>query len=213
MPSSIKTHVVKFVVAGIMLAAPLPALAQSLVIGQSGGVTVGNQRGVAAQTSVGVTVSPYFRITGEYGHLSSILPQSVSDDINSQASTYASQFGNTATTSGSLHADTFSAMVRAHTDSSQTVGAFVEAGGGFAHLSGSYFATMVDPVNGNSDITSQVAEPVLTSSTQGLFTVGGGLTFAINRRTGLDVGYRFNRIGGDTPINSGSFYTGLQLRF
>ncbi len=213
MTSSFKAHVLKFAVLGALVAAPLPAMAQSLVIGQAGGVTVGNQRGGAAQTTVGVNLTPYLRITGEYGHLSSILPQSVADDVNAQANTYATQFGNTATTSGTLRADTFSALVRVHTDSKQTVGAYLEAGGGVAHLSGSYFATMVDPINGNSDITSQVTEPLLTSSTQGLFSIGGGVTFAINGRTGLDVGYRFNRISGDTPINSGSFYTGLQLRF
>ena len=210
---SFGTNVVKVAVLGALLAAPLPAMAQSLVIGQSGGVTVGNQRGGDAQTAVGVNLSPYIRLTGEYGHLSSILPQAVSDDISAQANTYATQFGNAATTTGSLHANTFSALLRVHTDSTKPFGAFAEAGAGVARLSGSYFATMVDPVNGNSDITSQVTEPVLTSSTQGLFSVGGGVTFAVNRRTGLDIGYRFNRIGGDTPINSGSFYTGLQLRF
>ena len=198
-----------------VLAMPLPALAQVRgVVGGLGGVTFGSEKGGNAAADVGIDFNKYVRLTGEFGRLTSILPTATSDDLTLQANNYAAQFGNTATASGKLAATTFTGLLRVQGDPSNRVNPFAEAGFGIAHLSGSMAAVMVDPVNGNSDISSQITEPLLTTtSNNGLFTAGGGLSFLLDKSVSLDVGYRYGRIMGTTPINTGRVYTGLQIKF
>ena len=210
-----RMNVLKALALTAILATPLPAFAQvHAVVGGLGGVTFGSERGGAVATDLGIDLGKYVRISGEFGRLSSILPTATSDDLTLQANAYAATFGNTAAASGTLAATTFTGLVRVKGDPSNRVNPFAEVGVGFARLSGSMTAVMMDPVNGNSDISSQITEPLLTATTtNATFTFGGGLTFALDKRLGLDVGYRFNHITGDTPINSGRLYTGLNLRF
>jgi opacity protein-like surface antigen len=199
-----------------VLAAPLPAMAQVRgVVGGLGGVTFGSEKGGNVATDAGVDLGKYVRISGEFGRLTSILPTAISDDVALQANNYAATFGNTATTSGKLAATTFTGLLRVQGDRSNRVNPFAEAGVGMARLSGSMVAVMNDPINGNADISSQITEPLLTgtTTTQGLFTAGGGLTFALSRQVGLDVGYRYGRIMGTNPINTGRVYTGVQVHF
>lgn len=198
-----------------LIATPLPALAQVRgVVGGLGGVTFGSEKGGNVATDIGVDVGKHVRISGEFGHLTSILPTAVSDDLALQANNYAAAFGNTATTSGKLSANTFTGLLRLQGDRSRRVNPFAEAGFGLARLSGSMVAVMNDPINGNSDISSLVSEPVLAGPTsQGMFTAGGGLTFTLSKQVGLDVGYRYGHIMGSSPVNTGRVYTGVQVRF
>lgn len=213
-----KQHVVRSLLVLVTLALPLPALARPAahpVAGGLGGFTFGAGKGGSIDGDFGVDVNSHVRISADVGRLTSILPTAMSTDIKSQADAYALQFNDTATTTSKLHASTFGANVQLRSSSKRNISGFVEGGFGAARLNGSLLATMTDPLFGaTSSIASQITAPIVTTpSTKGMFDVGGGVTFALDKRVGLDVGYRYGRVMGSDPINTGRVYSGLQFRF
>jgi len=199
------------------LAAPLPALAQSKihpVIDGLGGVTFGSVKGGSFDSDLGVDVNPHLRISADFGRLTNILPATTRDAVAAQANTVASVFGNTATATEKLSASTFGGLVTLRSSEKRHVTGYLDGGLGAARLTGSLAAKMMDSIGDASDISSEVVFPLLEgTSTKAMFSAGGGVTINLDKRLGLDVGYRYGRVLGANPVDTGRVYSGLQFRF
>jgi opacity protein-like surface antigen len=211
-----RDRIVRLVIVVLILSVPLPALAGDRgFVGGLGGVTFGTATSGSVAGSVGVSVSPYVQLFGEFGQMRNTLPSSENTTLQANAAAVASDLGSTSTPVILGNLPVFYGMggVRLKAKSGN-VTPFGEAAFGFAHITSTLVATL-----DGQDISSQVFTTPLTSNlpqTQAIEAFGGGVTIAAGKQAAVDIGYRYSHIGpanNATPINTSALYGALHFKF
>ncbi|HUL75552.1 MAG TPA: hypothetical protein VLT86_20735 [Vicinamibacterales bacterium] len=207
---------VRLVIVVLILSVPLPALAGDRgFVGGLGGVTFGTAASGSLAGSVGVSVSPFVQVFGEFGRMRNTLPSDENTALEANAAAAAAALGSTDTPVILGNLPVFYGMggVRLKARSGN-VTPFGEAAVGFGHITSTLVATL-----DGQDISSQVFTTPLTSNlpqTQLMEAFGGGVTIAAGKQAAVDIGYRYSHIGtenGATPINTSSVYGALHFKF
>lgn len=204
----------------VLLTLPLFFIASSALAqeergfaGGLGAVTFGTVTGATVAGRAGVNASSHVQIFGELGRMSDVLPKSDQQTIDSNAAAIVSDDGTTtATVLGRMPTTYGTGGVRFIGTSHGRVKPFAEGAFGFAHITNNLTATLA-----GTDVSSQVLTTPLTqitTETDPVMFLGGGVTIAAGKRTAFDVGYSYSRIFvTNEDINSGHIYGGLHVGF
>jgi hypothetical protein len=193
-------------------------------IGGSGGfaVTPENTSG-AVILEGGVRVAPHLFVFGDLGQYHDVQPSDVQPSID-LATEQLSTSGLTTIGTGRVPATFVMGGLRYEMPLIHGVMPYALGGVGVAHLSPTATftyssGTMLDgstPTLGQ-DITSEVESSgsftLPASSTNAMYSVGGGVQVPLFGSWAADIGYRFSRIEADTPVNTQGVTFGVGYRF
>jgi hypothetical protein len=92
---------------------------------------------------------------------------------------------------------------------------FVEGAAGIADVTGRLTFAIFDPATGASGSSSSIPGPAFTQllGPHAILAGSAGITIHLDRRIGMDLGYRYSRILAGTPISSNRIYAQLQFGF
>jgi hypothetical protein len=177
-----------------------------------GAVTFGTVTGSTFAGRAGAILSPNVMVYGEFGRMTDVLPKSDQTTINSNAATVIAPDGTVAAVGGHLPANYGLGGVRVSGNLMGRVTPYGEGSFGFAHMMNDLTATL-----GTTDVSSQVLTTpltMMTSETDPLMMLGGGVSIAAGKRSAVDVGYTWSRIFASSQgINTGHIYGALRVGF
>ena len=181
--------------------------------GGLGAVTFGTVTGATVAGRAGFNASSHVQIFGELGRMSDVLPKSDQQTIENNAAAIVADDGvTTATVLGRMPTTYGSGGVRFIGTPHGRVKPFAEGSFGFAHITNNLTATLA-----GTDVSPQVLTTPLTSitsETDPIMFLGGGVSVATGKRTAVDVGYNYSRIfATNEDISSGHVYGGFHVGF
>jgi len=202
------------IVLAALCAGPASARAdeRSLLVGATGSITFETAANSGLALSAGVSLSRTLTITGEAGRLLNVLPASDRGTIDAQALAAGSAFKGSPVVAGSLPATYGLVTIRAGHRLVHAIRAYAEIGGGIAHLTNRYAASV-----GAVDVSSSVlTTPLLASlpATAPMLSAGAGATLAPDGEMSVDVGYRLLRVlARAEALTTGQVYGAVHFRF
>jgi len=199
-----------FALGAVVLSASAVHAQADITIRGIGGVTFVTESGVLIGGSFAAPAADNVQVTGEFAWMSNVLPNSFQDDLDAVASFLAFQLRAPVVIDAKVRAFYGMTGIRYDFESQGKAKPFVEANVGFGRLNIRVDATAagVDI----SDLFEQAAE--VESKSNFMTALGGGLGFALNDVTGVDVGARYIRIfTSDPSINTAAVYGALRYKF
>ncbi len=216
---------VSLLVAMVVIGAA-PAFAQSergYVSGSGGFAVTPETTSGDVMLEAGVRVAPRLIVFGDLGQFHNVQPSDVQPAIDLATEQLSTTGLNTIGT-GRVPATYALGGVRYELPLVHGVTPYALGAIGFAHLSPTATFTYSSGTLPNGvtaalgdDITSQVEStgsfttPV--ASTAPMYSIGGGVQVPVFGAWTADVGYRFSRIGADTPLNAQDLTFGIGYRF
>jgi opacity protein-like surface antigen len=213
--------------AAIVLLAAAPSYAQPErgYVGALGGFAVTPDTTSAAVVGeAGVRVAPHLLVFGDLGQFHNVQPSSLQPAVDSTTATLAATDGLDVTGTARVPAWYSVGGVRYEAPVVGRVMPYVLGGIGFARLTPTAqftysSGTLPDGTTPSigDDVTSQLTSmgvfttPAATTSF--MFTLGGGIAVPVAQHWAVDAGYRFSRLGTDTPLNAQGATFGFGYRF
>lgn len=203
-----------------------PALAQSergYVSGAGGFAVTPDTTSGDVMLEAGVRVAPRIVVFADLGQYHNVQPSDVQPAID-LATEQLSTTGLNAIGTGRVPATYALGGVRYELPLVHGVVPYALGAIGFAHLSPTAtFTYSSGPLPSGAsaalgdDITSQIESSgsftAPASSTAPMYSIGGGVQIPVFGAWTADVGYRFSRIGAETPVNAQGVTFGIGYRF
>ena len=227
-----------------MIAAAVTALTAAPLFAQEGGANArgyitglggfaasvgdaGNTTG-DLRVEAGVRVAPHVMVFGNVGRFGNLLGD-LQPTLQTATANLAANEGLTVVGGGSLPALYFGGGVRVEIPTKTRVMPYVIGGVGLAHLtptaqftfSGGTLPDGSTPATG-TDITAMIESAGIfatpPSSTEFMFTLGGGAQILVAPHWAVDAGYSYSHIAADTTLSASSLMTngmtfGVSYRF
>ena len=181
-----------------------------------GGVTLGGaETSAAGGLGGGLRLSRHLDVFAEAGAIGNVLPTEIQDFLDAELNLIAAIEGVPVKAEVRVPNQYGIAGFRVNLPTGSVVTPFLEAGGGAGRISFKLDRFEVLGV----DLTPELREELRQEfgdlhETKLLVAAGGGISIAVHRRVGVDVGYRYHRIFTDDPsINTSLIYVGVIWRF
>jgi opacity protein-like surface antigen len=175
--------------------------------------------------TVGFEVARNIFITADFGRLQNVMPTTLQDNVN-QTVAAASALDLSLTPVTTVPAWYGMGGVRVEAPVTRRLTPYVTGALGLArvsptvafdYMSGSGDGNLSQVPTAGADITSQVVSLGLfappTAERDAILGLGGGVSVGVARRVSVDLGYRYSRIFGNSPINVSGAVFGLGYHF
>jgi opacity protein-like surface antigen len=182
-----------------------------LFVDGMGGVTFNHNTDGLFAGAVSVSAGRHLQIEGEVGRMVSVLPNSVSQNLDATAAGFETTGMPAINYAVTMPATYGLGMVRAIASPMRGIEPFVEGGFGAARVT-----TSITAQQGGTNIAPELSQAanLLADQTRPLVAVGGGLSIAAGGTAWVDVGYRYSRIFTTAPaINVNRVYAGIRFGF
>ena len=212
------------VLVGVGLAAVLavPSLAsaqtqeQKVFFRPTVGGVVGAGPGASFSGLISFKAGEKMQITGEFGAMTNILPDSVLEDVEKSAALVAYALGGKHSATASADAGYGMVGIRRALRTVSGAESFLDFGVGAARVTSELSAVIRGSAALQGDISSSVTTPFIsaTPETKPMVSIGGGMVLGVGRRTAVEMGARYMRIFTESKaINMSNVYGGFRFGF
>ena len=180
------------------------------------GAVVGAGPGASFSAAISFKANEKLLITGEFGRMTNILPDSVAEDVEHAAALAANAVGGKHSASATASAGYGMVGFRHALRDVSGAQTFLEFGVGMARVTSEVSAVLRGSPTLQGDISSQVTTPFTraTPDSKPLVSIGGGLVLGISRATAVEMGARYVRIVTDArAINMSNIFGGVRFGF